>query len=54
MFLYPDDEKDPEEVDEDESAALGEESPSSKDGVESGSKGIERAADESVKNAAEL
>ena len=54
MFLYPDDEKDPEEVDEDESAALGEESPSAKDRVESGSEGIERAADESVKNAAEL
>ena len=53
-YRYPDDEIDPEDVDEDESVSLGEESPRAKDGVESGSEGIERAADESVKNAAEL
>ena len=54
QFIYPDDEIDPEEVDEDESASLGEESPSSKDRMESGSEGIQRAADQSVEEAAEL
>ena len=53
-FIYPDDQKDPEEVDEDENASLGEESPSSKDGMEGGSEGIQRPADQSVKDAAEL
>ena len=53
-FIYPDDEIDPEEVDEDESASLGEESPSAEDRMESCSEGIQRAADQSVKEAAEL
>ena len=54
LFIYPDDEIDPEEVDEDESASLGEESPSAEDRMESCSEGIQRAADQSVKEAAEL
>lgn len=54
LFIYPDGEIDPKEVDEDESASLGEESPSAEDRMESCSEGIQRAADQSVKEAAEL
>ena len=53
-YIYPDDEIDPKEVDEDESASLGEESPGAKDGMERGSEGIQGAADQPVKDAAEL
>ena len=52
--LYLGNEINPENVDPEERAAFSEESPSAKDGVESGSEGIQGAADESVKDAAEL
>ena len=53
-FIYPDDQKDPEQVDKDENASLGEESPGTKDGMEGGSEGFQGPADQSVKDAAEL
>ena len=53
-FLYLDDEIDPKDVDEHESASFGEESPRSKDGMECGCEGVQGAGHQSVKDTAKL
>ena len=53
-FLYLDDEVDPKDVDEHESASFGEESPRSKDRMESRCEGIQGAADQTVQYAGKL